>query len=50
MQPVRLEYVQLKRALDAMQIKYDNLIDEEELDLDLTEITIENQVLSLIRI
>ena len=46
MQPIRLEYVQLKRALDAIQIKYDNVLYEHEEDLDQTELTVENQVLS----
>ena len=47
MQPVRLEYVQLKRALDAIQIKYDNILYEHEEDLDQTELTVENQVRKL---
>jgi hypothetical protein len=49
MQPVRLEYVQLKRALDAIQLKYDNIIYEQEDDIDQTELTIENQVLYAMR-
>ena len=44
MQPVRLEYVQLKRSLDAIQMKYDNILYEHEEDLDQTELTVENQV------
>lgn len=49
MQPVRLEYVQLKRSLDAIQMKYDNVIYEHEEDLDQTELTVENQVSFKIR-
>ena len=45
MQPVRLEYVQLKRSLDAIQLKYDHILYEHEEDLDQTELTVENQVL-----
>ena len=34
MQPIRLEYVRLKRNLDSIQIKYDNILYEHEEDLD----------------
>ena len=44
MQPIRLEYVRLKRNLDSIQIKYDNILYEHEEDLDQTELTVENQV------
>ena len=44
MQPIRLEYVRLKRELDAVQIKYDNILYEHEEDLDQTELTVENRV------
>ena len=44
MQPIRLEYVRLKRELDAIQIKYDNILYEHEEDLDQTELTVENRV------
>ena len=47
MQPIRLEYVQLKRALDAIQVKYDNILYEREEDLDQTELNVENQVISI---
>ena len=44
MQPIRLEYVRLKRELDSVQIKYDNILYEHEEDLDQTELTVENRV------
>ena len=49
MQPVRLEYVQLKRSLDAIQMKYDNILYEHEEDLDQTELTVENQVKAFLK-
>ena len=48
MQPIRLEYVRLKRELDSVQIKYDNILYEHEEDLDQTELTVENRVKSTI--
>ena len=50
MQPVRLEYVQLKRSLDAIQMKYDNILYEHEEDLDQTELTVENQVKAFLKL
>ena len=44
MQPVRLEYVQLKRALDMIQNKYDEVLYEKEEDTDQVELQVENQV------
>ena len=45
MQPVRLEYVQLKRALDMIQNKYDEVLYEKEEDTDQVELQVENQVI-----
>ena len=45
MQPVRLEYVQLKRSLDMIQNKYDDILYEKEEDTDQIELQVENQVL-----
>ena len=44
MQPVRLEYVQLKRSLDMIQNKYDDILFEREDDTDQVELQVENQV------
>ena len=44
MQPVRLEYVQLKRSLDMIQNKYDDILYEKEEDTDQIELQVENQV------
>ena len=44
MQPVRLEYVQLKRGLDMIQNKYDDILFEREDDTDQVELQVENQV------
>ena len=45
MQPVRLEYVQLKRSLDMIQNKYDDILYEKEEDTDQIELQVENQVI-----
>ena len=45
MHPVRLEYVRLKRLLDTIQMKYDNILYDHEEDLDQTELTVENRVI-----
>lgn len=44
MRPVRLEYVQLKRAIDGIQNKYDNIFYEQEEAAEQVELAIENQV------
>lgn len=46
MEPIRLEYVKLKRSLEAAEDRYLSLTRHEQQGIDETQIMIDNQVLS----